>query len=51
MTSSQYGPYVQGCTRATMAEHLLLVVIAGNTPKAEFTDLAYERIKEFENSQ
>ena len=31
-------------------EHLLLVVIAGNAPKAEFTDLAYKRIEEFENS-
>ena len=30
-------------------EHLLLVVIAGNAPKAEFTDLAYKRISEFEN--
>ena len=32
-------------------EHVLLVVIAGNAPKAEFTDLAYKRIKEFENSK
>ena len=31
-------------------EHLLLVVIAGNAPKAEFTDLAYKRINDFENS-
>ena len=31
-------------------EHLLLVVIAGNAPKAEFTDLAYKRISEFENT-
>ena len=31
-------------------DHLLLVVIAGNAPKAEFTDLAYKRIKEFESS-
>ena len=31
-------------------EHLLLVVIAGNAPKAEFTDLAYKRIEEFETS-
>ena len=30
-------------------EHLLLVVIAGNAPKAEFTDMAYKRIAEFEN--
>ena len=29
-------------------EHLLLVVIAGDAPKAEFTDKAYDRIKEFE---
>ena len=32
-------------------EHVLLVVIAGKTPKAEFTDKAYQRIEEFENSQ
>ena len=31
-------------------EHLLLVIIAGNAPKAEFTDLAYKRISEFENN-
>jgi hypothetical protein len=31
-------------------DHLLLVVIAGNGPKAEFTDLAYERIKQFETT-
>ena len=31
-------------------DHLLLVVIAGNAPKAEFTDLAYKRIEEFESS-
>ena len=30
-------------------EHLLLVVIAGDAPKAEFTEKAYDRIKEFEN--
>ena len=47
-----------GCSRRFMnitegeddKEHLLLVVIAGNAPKAEFTDLAYKRIEEFENS-
>ena len=32
-------------------EHVLLVVIAGNAPKAEFTDKAYDRISEFEASQ
>ena len=32
-------------------EHVLLVVIAGNAPKAEFTEKAYERISEYENSQ
>ena len=32
-------------------EHVLLVVIAGNAPKAEFTDKAYERISEYENTQ
>ena len=26
-----------------------VVVIAGNAPKAEFTDLAYKRIADFEN--
>ena len=30
-------------------DHLLLVVIAGDAPKAEFTNKAYERIKNFEN--
>ena len=47
-----------GCSRRFMnvtegeedKDHLLLVVIAGNAPKAEFTDLAYERIKQFEAS-
>ena len=31
-------------------DHLLLVVIAGDAPKAEFTNNAYSRIKEFESS-
>ena len=47
-----------GCSRRFMnvtegeedIDHLLLVVIAGNGPKAEFTDLAYERIKQFETT-
>ena len=47
-----------GCSRRFMnvtegeddKDHLLLVVIAGNAPKAEFTDLAYERIKQFETT-
>jgi hypothetical protein len=48
-----------GCARRFMnitenepdTEHVLLVVIAGNAPKAEFTEKAYERIAEFETSQ
>lgn len=32
-------------------DHLLLVVIAGDAPKAEFTNKAYERIESFENSE
>ena len=32
-------------------EHVLLVVIAGNAPKAEFTEKAYNRISEFEANQ
>ena len=32
-------------------EHVLLVVIAGNAPKAEFTEKAYERISEYESTQ
>ena len=32
-------------------EHVLLVVIAGNAPKAEFTEKAYNRIYEFETNQ
>ena len=48
-----------GCARRFMnitenepnTEHVLLVVIAGNAPKAEFTDKAYERISEFEKTQ
>jgi len=32
-------------------DHLLLVVIAGDAPKAEFTSKAYERIESFENSE
>ena len=47
-----------GCSRRFMnvtegekdIDHLLLVVIAGNGPKAEFTDMAYERIKQFETT-
>ena len=47
-----------GCSRRFMnvtegepeKDHLLLVVIAGKEPKAEFTDKAYERISEFESS-
>ena len=47
-----------GCSRRFMnvtegepdKDHLLLVVIAGKEPKAEFTDKAYERIREFESS-
>ena len=47
-----------GCARRVMnitknepdSTHTLLVVIAGNAPKAEFTKKAYESIQEFENS-
>jgi uncharacterized RmlC-like cupin family protein len=48
-----------GCARRFMnitedepnIEHVLLVVIAGNAPKAEFTEKAYNRISEFEANQ
>ena len=48
-----------GCARRFMnitenesdVEHVLLVVIAGNAPKAEFTEKAYDRISEFERNQ
>ena len=48
-----------GCARRFMnitenesdVEHVLLVVIAGNAPKAEFTEKAYNRISEFEANQ
>ena len=48
-----------GCARRFMnitenehdVEHVLLVVIAGNAPKAEFTENAYDRISEFERNQ
>ena len=48
-----------GCARRFMnitenesdVEHVLLVVIAGNAPKAEFTEKAYDRISEFKRNQ